>query len=646
VNVYKKFLHIIKQHAEALLLYEILMRSIGFLIGALMVLLFDLSFRQSHGDILINTDLLGFFEGYRLLFLTLAIFTVIYVSLVEIVGLCYISVHEEKGAHILAALRYSAKRSASILHAYGLHVICAIFLCVFFFPIFDIGPAYLRTISVPTFVTDEISRYAYLPYVYTAIAIGIFIFLFRSAFTFHIFALNKKDFVSAIRDSWRITRRKAHIKELLKWGVLVPAAIFGAMIMLTSLLSYGVLSILNAIAVAFISIFPQGISLALYTSWIYLLSTAISLMIGPILIGLLSAYLLTRVPEALDADIIAEAKSFSIATETDLKESINVASNGYMDSRAVIRMLRRPALVMLFGAISFLTFSYVSSRFLYVYDGKPERPVLISHRGMSGIQENSIEAFSAFQRNFENDNPNQIGIETDLQILSDGTVIIYHDADFGRLYGIDKKVIDTSLADFDDMFGMTTSPILMTDLLDYILEKNLCPALLEIKVYEDIESAQAATALTVEEIKKRNLESCIYLGSLDQRIVTYIEEIDPSIQSNQYIYTKAGDIGKIEVADALSLEYSLANERLVRALKKSGKKIFVWTLNERSIAEQMYAYGIDGIITDNPDAIEAAFESYEELMSHIDPKIVTLFGKTFLVDLKDVWQFKLRFPFI
>ncbi len=631
------------------------MRSIGFLIGTLLVLIFDLSFRQSSGDILINTDLLGFFEGYKLIFLTLAIFAIIYVSLVEIVGLCYISAHEEKGAHILAALRYSAKRSASILHAYGLHVIFAIFLCVFLFPVFDIGPAYLRTISIPTFVTDEISRYAFLPYIYGALSIVILFVLFRSAFSFHIFALNKKDFVASIRDSWHITKRRQHVTELLKWGVIVPAIIFVAMIVLTGALSYLVLSLLNAIAVAAIFIVPQSVSLVLYTSWIYLLSTSISLMIGPIIISILSAYLLVRSPQVLDAQIIEEAKAFSLATETALKENINVASNGYMDSRTVIRMLRKPALVILFGAISFLLFSYISSRFLYVYDEKPTRPVLISHRGLIGwdgdsryVKENTTEAFSAFLSQNESKDINNLslGIETDLQSLGDGTVIVYHDANFGRLYGINKKIIDTNLVDFDQIFGTSTDtiPLLLPPLLDFIKEKNICPALLEIKSYEGVEAAKNTVIKTIEEIKARNLQRCIYLGSQDQRVIASIEEIDPTIISNQYVYTKAGDLGALEIADAYSLEYSLTDERTVRNFKKSGKKIFAWTVNDPRIAEQLYAYGIDGIITDAPAQINEAFEAYEEFMNNVDPQVVTLFGKTFLVDMKNAWQFKPKFP--
>lgn len=684
MNVYKKFLHIVRQHAEALLLYEILMRSIGFLTGALFVLMLDVSARKNQGDIFINSDFLGFFEGYRLIFLTLAIFTIIYISLVEIVGLCYISAHEERGAHILATLRYSVKRAASILRAYGLHLILAIFLCVFFFPVFDIGPAYLRTISVPTFITDEISRYAYLPYAYSAFVIAVMIFIFRSAFTFHIFALNNKDIVSSIKESWAITRRTTHIKELLKWGVIVPAAVFIGLVLLTAAASYLILTVLNALTVALLFAFPSGVSLILYSSWVYLLSTSISLMVGPILISLLSAYLLVRSPASLDANIIAEAKTFSKKTEQDIKEGINVASNGYMDSRAVIRMLRKPSLVIVLGMISFLTFSYISSRFLYIYDEKPVRPALISHRGMSesgqGIMENSIDAFSAFKREYSDSivnaatgaaefipSPNHpIGIETDLQSLSDGTVIVYHDENFSRLYSFDKRILRTSLADFDQLFGTTSAasttvmnnptpvvaprimprPELMTDLMDFIDRERICPALLEVKVYEGIDSAYGTADRAIAEIKKHGLESCVYLGSQDERIIAHIEKVAPEILSNQYIYSKAGDIGRLQSADAYSLEYSLMSERAVREFKQSGKKIFAWTVNAESIAEQMYAYGVDGIITDDPSTIRTAFESYETLFSNLDPKIVTLFGKTFIVNLKDAWQFKLQFPLL
>jgi glycerophosphoryl diester phosphodiesterase len=664
VNVYKKFLHIIRQHAESLLLYEILMRSIGFIVGSLLVLLFDLAFEGGvsgsggAGEIFINKDLLGFLEGYRLLFLTLAIFTILYVSLVEIVGLCYISAHEEKGAHILATLRYAVRRAASILHAYGLHVILGIFLCVFFFPIFDIGPAYLRSVAIPSFVTGWIAEYRLLGYAYWLIAAGIAVFIFRSAFTFHIFSLNKKNIVTSIRESWAITRRKVHVRELLKWGVIVPAAISVGMLAVTAGLSYVVLAGINAVTVALIFFFPHGVSLVLYSSWIYLLSTAVSLMIGPILISILSAYLLVRAPGALDAEIIAEAQAFSKKTETDLTAGLNVASNGHMDSRAIVRMLRKPSLVIMLGAISFLTFSYVSSNFLHVYNEKPNRPILISHRGLvSEAQENSIEAFAKFAERFGkapgnsnssiNVSGNRLGIETDLQTLNDGNVVVYHDESLERLYDIDKKIINIGSADLARLSTSSAPIATMPELLDFLASRRseLCPALLEIKVYADLDSAKNTADWTIAEIRKHHLEACVYLGSLDARIVSYVESVAPNILSNQYVFTKAGDITGLTNVDAISLEYSLANEKTINAIKREGKAVFVWTLDSASVAAEMYAAGVDGIITDDPAAVNAGLDAYEKLRSSTDPQLVTLFGKTFLVDLKDVWQFKLRFPF-
>ena len=84
--------------------------------------------------------------------------------------------------------------------------------------------------------------------------------------------------------------------------------------------------------------------------------------------------------------------------------------------------------------------------FLAIYPGKSRKDKIktlrdwdYAHRGLhdfnAGIYENTIAAFEiAVKKSF--------GAELDVQLTSDGQVVVFHDFDLNRMCGVDKKVRD------------------------------------------------------------------------------------------------------------------------------------------------------------------------------------------------------------
>lgn len=71
--------------------------------------------------------------------------------------------------------------------------------------------------------------------------------------------------------------------------------------------------------------------------------------------------------------------------------------------------------------------------------------MICAHRG--GSWEAPENTLCAFERAMK------IGaqfLETDVRITKDGEIIVFHDEDFKRLCGVDKKVIDTNMKDIPD----------------------------------------------------------------------------------------------------------------------------------------------------------------------------------------------------
>jgi glycerophosphoryl diester phosphodiesterase len=66
-----------------------------------------------------------------------------------------------------------------------------------------------------------------------------------------------------------------------------------------------------------------------------------------------------------------------------------------------------------------------------------------------------------------------------------------------------------------------------------------------------------------------------------------------------------GDINKLinkDYVDHCGLNYSIvsSNKQYIRVLQQSGKGVYVWTTNEKTIIIDMINLNVDGVITDYP----------------------------------------------
>ena len=102
-------------------------------------------------------------------------------------------------------------------------------------------------------------------------------------------------------------------------------------------------------------------------------------------------------------------------------------------------------LLIILGAIlslSIVVFLLYLLVFIRPRGKTPEDNALLcdyAHRGLhgDGVPENSLEAFElACQAGF--------GIELDVQLSSDGEVVVFHDYTLNRMTGVDKKLCERS----------------------------------------------------------------------------------------------------------------------------------------------------------------------------------------------------------
>lgn len=146
-----------------------------------------------------------------------------------------------------------------------------------------------------------------------------------------------------------------------------------------------------------------------------------------------------------------------------------------------------------------------------MFDLSSFKGVFYAHRGLydnqRGIPENSLPAFrAAAEKGY--------GVELDVQLSSDGAVVVFHDDTLDRVCGVHGNVVDFSLEELQRMKLLDTEEAmpLFTDVLD-VLSRGAGPLIVELKA------------------GKRNDELCEKTRELLQAYpgVYCVESFDPNI---------------------------------------------------------------------------------------------------------------------
>ena len=84
-------------------------------------------------------------------------------------------------------------------------------------------------------------------------------------------------------------------------------------------------------------------------------------------------------------------------------------------------------------------------------------------------------------------------------------------------------------------------------------------------------------------------------------------------------------------ADFLSINAARATPRLVRDLRRRGRAIHVWNVNDLNNALSMIEMGVDNIITDYPREVRSLLEAWNELS---DSEKIALMLRNLIVQME------------
>ncbi|WP_217207589.1 glycerophosphodiester phosphodiesterase family protein [Streptomyces sp. AC550_RSS872] len=255
-----------------------------------------------------------------------------------------------------------------------------------------------------------------------------------------------------------------------------------------------------------------------------------------------------------------------------------------------------------------------------------ERPTVIAHRGASAYApENTLAAV---------DKAAELGIgwvENDVQRTKDGELVVLHDDNLKRTTDVEEvfpgrapwKVKDFTAdeiarLDAGSWFSPAYAGARVPTLEQFMdrLELHHQKLLLEIKnpdLYPGIEG-QTLKALANEGwLDADHLAGRLIVQSFSADSVRTVHELKPSVKTGFLGTPPTSDLADYaDFADQINPSHSSISSDYVATVHEfdgpHGRpmEVFTWTVNDADTARLVAGYGVDGIITNNPDVVRDA----------------------------------------
>jgi glycerophosphoryl diester phosphodiesterase len=230
---------------------------------------------------------------------------------------------------------------------------------------------------------------------------------------------------------------------------------------------------------------------------------------------------------------------------------------------------------------------------------RPERPLVIAHRGASGYRrENTLAAYAlAVEQQADM-------IEIDLHRTRDEASVVIHDE---RPAGLAGEIADATLAEVRalDLGGGARIPTFdeVLDAFGQTIAFNV-----ELKrgghgFYAGLEAAAVAA------LERRGLLSRTLFSSFEDAVLARLAEVAPASRRALLLGPKRAERplerARAVGAEALNPWRGLATRELVEAAHAAGLAVYVFTVNPEDEMRRLLELGVDGLFTDFPDRLRA-----------------------------------------
>ncbi len=235
---------------------------------------------------------------------------------------------------------------------------------------------------------------------------------------------------------------------------------------------------------------------------------------------------------------------------------------------------------------------------------QPAPPRVLAHRGLAiDAPENTLPAFAgALSAGVQH-------IETDVRASADGHAVLCHDESLLRLAGVDRPVAGLSLAELRGVaLGAGAGFCSLREALDGFPDArfNL-----------DVKSADAVEP-TVRAVRDARAVDRVLITSFSERrrraAVAQLPGVATSASAPRFVAALLGAasgtgpvvrraLRELQAVQApeRALGLAVATSRIIAALHRAGVELHIWTVNDPARMRELWALGVDGVVTDRAD---------------------------------------------
>jgi glycerophosphoryl diester phosphodiesterase len=231
-----------------------------------------------------------------------------------------------------------------------------------------------------------------------------------------------------------------------------------------------------------------------------------------------------------------------------------------------------------------------------------QSPLVVGHRGAGDLCAHNT--LYCYQQAIE---MGATALEADLQVLGDGSLVMFHDDNALRQTGVDKDLLDMTLEEFKALDMGDGHPGLSFQ--EFLAAFPQTPVLLDVKP----ESAAMSTALLAfpRDNFDDNNRQFVFIKSNDWLLPWRLRRLSPQpnvafskIERALLLYLPFA----VEHLPAswIDLEPKYLNKDVVTWAQKHGHRISASTIDEVAAMRHLFSlYALDGIVTNRPDLLRA-----------------------------------------
>ena len=373
---------------------------------------------------------------------------------------------------------------------------------------------------------------------------------------------------TALRESTRLvkTRKRETVMMLLRWLALV-ALLFSASWLLTLLLKWVLLGVAGNDAAVVLTMTALLVVIHFLTS--------------------IAAAILSMVALACKVSV----RFLQCRPDVTLPESL-IGEETALMRRAAGFLRTGWALLAIFMALTI----YVGVRLVNAIHLQ-DATAITAHRGSSiAAPENTMAAIlQAIEEGAD-------FVEIDVQETKDGTVVLAHDKDLNRVFGINRRIWEVTYDELKDLdSGGWFSPKFSDQriaTLAQVIEAVKGHAKLNIELKFNGHDQKLASEV-VRIINEHDFARDCIVTSLDYDGIRQVRAASPGIRTGLIVTSALGDITGLKT-DVLSVSSAAVTRDLIARAHRRNLEVHVWTVNDVPLMNTVLSMGADNIITDDP----------------------------------------------